>query len=97
MPTALHLSARSRRSRRCCLCCNGWYGERDPLWPAVAIFVVAFLVARSFAAVYECAVDAVFVSAVRDQAEYGAAFMSDSLAEALDLRRPARSAKEELV
>ena len=58
-----------------------------PLWPAIAIFVVAFIVARCFERV-ECAVDAVFISAMRDQAEYGAVFMSDELRDALDLAPP---------
>ena len=46
--------------------------------------------ARAFASVYECAVDAVFVSAVRDQAEFGAAYMSDELRAALELAPPSK-------
>lgn len=60
-------------------------GAASPLWPAVGIFLVAFLVARGFASVCECAVDAVFVSCLRDEAEYGAAYMSDELRAALEL------------
>lgn len=56
-----------------------------PLWPAVAIFIIAFVVSRSFASVYECAVSSVFVCAMRDESDYGAAYMSVELHTALGL------------
>ena len=63
-------------------------GAPAPLWPAVATLLLAFVVARSFASLYECAIDATFVSALRDAGEYGGAYMSDSLREALGLAAP---------
>ena len=63
----------------------------DPMWPAIGTFILAFGVARCFAAVYEVAIDAVFISAMRDQAEYGAVYMSEELREALDLTTPRSS------
>lgn len=56
-----------------------------PLWPAIGIFLIAFLVSRSFAAVYECSASAVFVCAMRDESEYGAKYMSSGLRHALGL------------
>ena len=44
----------------------------DPVWPALALLLLAFFVARSFASVYECVVDTLFVCAMRDKDEYGA-------------------------
>lgn len=39
------------------------------IWPAIAAFALAFVVARSFASVYECVVDTIFVCAMRDKDE----------------------------
>ena len=69
----------------------GWLTERrtdepvDPTWPALAALLLAFVVARSFASVYECVVDTLFVCAMRDKDEYGGAHMGDSLRDALGL------------
>ena len=40
----------------------------DALWPAMAALVLAFVVSRALAAVYECVVDTILVCALRDQA-----------------------------
>ena len=45
----------------------------------------ALAYARSFASVYECVVDTLFVCAMRDKDEYGGAHMGDSLRDALGL------------
>ena len=57
----------------------------EPIWPAIAAFVLAFAVARSFASVYECVVDTIFVCAMRDKDEFGSSHMSESLRDALGL------------
>ena len=64
----------------------------DPVWPALAALLLAFFVARSFASVYECVVDTLFVCAMRDKDEYGASHMSDSLRDALGLEEKAERA-----
>ena len=42
----------------------------DALWPAMAALVLAFVVSRALAAVYECVVDTILVCALRDQAHH---------------------------
>ena len=61
------------------------YVAVDPTFPALAALALSFVVARAFASVYECVVDSIFVCAMQDKEEYGAAHMSDSLRDALDL------------
>ena len=57
----------------------------EPVWPALAAFILAYTVSRAFAAVYECAVDTLFVCAVVDKDEYGGVHMSAALRDALEL------------
>jgi len=54
-------------------------GQVDALWPALAAFVLAFVVSRALASVYECVVDTMFVCAMRDKDEYGSQHTSESL------------------
>ena len=63
----------------------------EPVWPALAAFILAYTVSRAFAAVYECAVDTLFVCAVVDKDEYGGVHMSAALRDARRLR--ARAAR----
>jgi hypothetical protein len=65
-----------------------------PLWPAVATFGLAFVVARSLASVYECAVETVFVCAMHDHDAFDSSFMSGELREALELA-PARDSRRD--
>mmetsp|Transcript_8608 Transcript_8608/g.25418 ORF Transcript_8608/g.25418 Transcript_8608/m.25418 type:complete len:150 (+) Transcript_8608:20-469(+) len=64
----------------------------EPIWPALATLLVAYVVARNFAAVYECVVDTLFVFAMQDKEEYGGVHMSDELWHNLGLaeKPPAR-------
>ena len=57
----------------------------EPVWPALAAFILAYTVSRAFAAVYECAVDTLFVCAVVDKDEYGGVHISAALRDALEL------------
>mmetsp|Transcript_5468 Transcript_5468/g.13380 ORF Transcript_5468/g.13380 Transcript_5468/m.13380 type:complete len:806 (-) Transcript_5468:94-2511(-) len=59
--------------------------DTDPVWPAVAAFVLAFMVARNFGLVYECVVDTIYVCAMQDKEEYGAENMPEELRRCLGL------------
>ena len=66
----------------------------EPVWPALAALLLAFVVARSFASVYECVVDTLFVCAMRDKDEYGGNHMSDALRDSLGLAESGARASE---
>ena len=68
-------------------------GSHLAIFPAAAAFALAFLVARCFATVYECAIDTVFVCAIKDQADYGGAYMSEGLRDALGMDGQAAAAR----
>eukprot|EP00966_Prymnesium_polylepis_P185525 4300405-Prymnesium_polylepis.2 len=72
-----------------CVC--GWvcntrltYEERirEPIYASGVVFICAFTIAKTFATVFACVLDTLFVCSVKDKAEYKAAFMSDSLRKA---------------
>jgi choline transporter-like protein 2/4/5 len=54
-------------------------GKPEPIYPAGAVAIIAFVIAQSFAVVMSCALDTLFVCCVRDKKEYKSAFMSDRL------------------
>ena len=64
-----------------------------PLWPALLSLLLALVIARTFATVYECTIDTIFVCAMRDKDEYGSTHMSESLREALCLEPSAEHAE----
>ena len=51
----------------------------EPIYPTVVVAIAAFIVARTFALVFSCVLDTLFVCCVRDKTEYKGVFMSDRL------------------
>ena len=51
----------------------------QPMYPTGCVLVMALVIAKSFAIVFACVLDTLFVCCVRDKADYKAAFMSDAL------------------
>ena len=70
--------------------------ESAPLYAALAVLALAYLVSRSFAAVYECTVDTIFVCAMRDHAEYGGIYMSDELRDAFVHDKPQQDSRRQM-
>ena len=54
-------------------------GKSEPIYATAVAAVAAYVIASSFALVFSCVLDTLFVCCVRDKAEYKAAFMSDRL------------------
>ncbi len=69
-------------------------GRPEPLYPAGLAALCAYVLASSFALVFSCALDTLFVCCVRDKAEYSAAFMSDELHQAFGFDKSDRRARK---
>ena len=71
---------------------------REPIYASAIVFVSSYIIASSFALVFSCTLDTLFVCTVRDKAEYQAAFMSERLYNAFGYsksdRKAARKAKK---
>lgn len=67
-------------------------GNPEPMYPALITALAAYVIASSFALVFSCALDTLFVCAVRDKVEYKGAFMSDGLYSAFGFDKAERKA-----
>jgi len=65
----------------------------EPVWPTVLVALMAFIIARTFATVFACTLDTLFVCCVRDKAEYSGQYMPDRLKEHYGFNK--RNKKEE--
>merc|ERR1711988_451842 len=57
----------------------------NPIYATSVVFVIAFVIARGFAVIFEVTIDSLFVCAFRDKDEFGGVFASDRLKTALGM------------
>lgn len=82
----------------CAVICFAWvtieHGDVMPLWPAVAVFASAFLIASGVTEILRCSIDTIFVAAFLDLDAHGEPlYMSDRLMRGFGL--PSQSSNEE--
>jgi len=69
----------------------------EPVWPTFLVALMAFIIARTFATVFACTLDTLFVCCVRDKSEYSGQYMPDRLKEHYGFKKTKKGEDAELV
>ena len=70
-------------------------GKADPIYATVVVLVVALVIARAFATIFEVTISTIFVCCTRDKRDYGSKYMPPSLKDAYGFSKKEKGSEGE--